>query len=189
MIFDSPPDVNASHVRLRRFSGGAKGSRWMWLDAVISLARRHGGNEPSRGGTGLPSRLVYLWTFPTTAVGLLALVLAAIAGRGVRFAIVEGVLEVHGGPITWFLKNCTPLRGGASAMTLGHVVLGRDELLLDLTRDHERVHVRQAERWGPLFLPAYLLASAAIFLRGGRAYEDNPFEREAFARAPRGGHA
>jgi len=67
-------------------------------------------------------------------------------------------------------------------MTLGHVVLGRDELLLDLTRDHERVHVRQCERWGPLFIPAYLLASLWVKLRGGRPYEDNPFEREAYGR-------
>jgi hypothetical protein len=111
---------------------------------------------------------------------LLALVLAAIAGRGARCAVVNGVLEVHGGLVTWFLTHCTLLRGGASAMTLGHVVLGRDKLLLDLTRAHERVHVRQCERWGPLFLPAYGLASLAALLRGGRAYEDNVFEREAF---------
>ena len=65
-----------------------------------------------------------------------------------------------------------------------HVVLGRDETLLDLTREHERVHVRQCERWGPLFLPAYLLASVLVFLRGGRAYLDNPFEREAYAACP-----
>jgi hypothetical protein len=126
------------------------------------------------------SSLIYLWTLPTTAVGLLALVLAAIAGRRARYAVVNGVLEVHGGLVTWLLENFTLLAGGASAMTLGHVVLGRNERLLDLTRDHERVHVRQCERWGPLFIPAYLLASLLIFLRGGNAYRDNPFEREAF---------
>ena len=98
--------------------------------------------------------------------------------------VVDGVLEVHGGLVTWILTHCTLLEGGASAMTLGHVVLGRDELLLDLTRDHERVHVRQCERWGPLFLPAYLLASAYVFVRGGRAYRDNPFEREAYDAVP-----
>jgi hypothetical protein len=138
-----------------------------------------------------PARpLVYLWTFPTTAVGLLAFTLAAITaphlprvGRA-RYSVVEGVLEVHGGLVTWLLTHCTLLEGGASAMTLGHVVLGRDELLLDLTREHERVHVRQCERWGPLFIPAYLFASAAIFLRGrGSPYRDNPFEREAYDRA------
>jgi hypothetical protein len=65
-------------------------------------------------------------------------------------------------------------------MTLGHVVLGQDLFLLDATRAHERVHVRQAERWGPLFLPAYVIASVAALLRGGNPYRDNAFEREAY---------
>jgi hypothetical protein len=34
---------------------------------------------------------------------------------------------------------------------------------------------------GPLFFPAYLRASAAIAVRGGNAYLDNPFEGEAYA--------
>ncbi len=45
---------------------------------------------------------------------------------------------------------------------------------------HERIHVRQVERWGPLFLPAYVLASVVAQARGLDAYRDNPFEREAF---------
>ena len=126
--------------------------------------------------------LVYLWVLPTTAPGLLFLPLAVLSRRG-GARVVEGVLEIHGGPVAWFLRHCTLLRGGASAMTLGHVVLGRDEHLLDLTRAHERVHVRQCERWGPLFIPAYLIASLVVMLRGGRPYEDNPFEREAYRRA------
>ena len=65
-------------------------------------------------------------------------------------------------------------------MTLGHVVLGVDGPALDFTRPHERVHVRQCERWGPLFIPAYLLASAYQRARGRHAYRDNPFEREAY---------
>jgi hypothetical protein len=132
--------------------------------------------------------LIYAWAFPTTAVGLLAMTLGALSsehvGSRTRQRVVDGVLEVHGGLVTWLLTHCTLLEGGASAMTLGHVVLGRDELLLELTRDHERVHVRQCERWGPLFLPVYLLASAYVFLRGGRAYRDNPFEREAYDAVP-----
>jgi hypothetical protein len=134
------------------------------------------------------SVVTYAWAFPNTAVGLLAMTLGALCSERVggrtSQRVVDGVLEVHGGLVTWILTNCTLLEGGASAMTLGHVVLGRDEFLLDLTRDHERVHVRQCERWGPLFLPAYLLASFYIFLRGGRAYRDNPFEREAYDAVP-----
>ena len=132
--------------------------------------------------------MIYAWAFPNTAVGLLAMTLGALCSErvGARTTqrVVDGVLEVHGGLVTWLLTHCTLLDGGASAMTLGHVVLGRDERLLDLTRSHERVHVRQCERWGPLFLPAYLLASFYIFLRGGRAYRDNPFEREAYDAMP-----
>ena len=52
------------------------------------------------------------------------------------------------------------------------------------TRAHERVHVRQCERWGPLFVPAYLGVSLWLMARGRDAYRDNPFEVEAYAEAP-----
>ena len=123
---------------------------------------------------------VYFWAFPTTALGLLALLLASTRGR-VQTRIVDGVLEIHGGWITLFLRHGTLLAGGASAMTLGHVVLGQSKWLLEQTRRHERVHVRQCERWGPFFIPAYLGASLIAALRGARPYMDNPFEREAYA--------
>lgn len=122
--------------------------------------------------------LKYLWAFPTTCVGLLVVPLALFSGGRVRAR--QGALEISGGLIYFFLRYCTLLRGGASAMTLGHVILGRDPQSLDLCRSHEHVHVRQCERWGPLFLPAYLAASLIVFLRGGNGYLDNPFEREAY---------
>lgn len=125
--------------------------------------------------------LRYLWAGPATCLGLAFLPLTLLTGG--RAALVFGVLEISGGLTTLFLRWCTALPGGASAMTLGHVVLGVDEHALRLTRPHERVHVRQYERWGPLFIPAYLAASVWIRLRGGDAYRDNPFEREAFRRA------
>ena len=126
--------------------------------------------------------LVRLWTLPTTAVGLAALCLALAGGGGARR--VEGVLEVHGGLVTRLLR-----RLGVVAMTLGHVVIAVDARALDRTRGHERVHVRQCERWGPLFFPAYGAASLLAWLRGGRVYRDNAFEREAYATASAGEHA
>ena len=122
----------------------------------------------------------YLWAFPTSSLGLLALLLASTRGR-LKAHVVDGVLEIHGGWITLFLRHGTLLEGGASAMTLGHVVLGQSQWLLEQTRGHERVHVRQCERWGPFFIPAYLLASAIAWARGARPYLDNPFERKAYA--------
>ena len=124
----------------------------------------------------------YLWAFPTTLVGLLFLPLAVATGGAAR--VVDGVLEIHGGFVDFFLRRCTLLKGVASAMTLGHVVLGRDVILLELTRAHERVHVRQCERWGVFFLPAYGVASLVAFLRGGNMYRDNAFEREAYDACP-----
>jgi uncharacterized protein (DUF2062 family) len=122
--------------------------------------------------------------FPATLIGLLFVLLGLLTGGKVH--VVDGVLEVHGGLVTWFLRYCTRIFmwGGASAMTLGHVVLGRDAQLLEATRAHERVHVRQCERWGPFFLPAYLAACVIALLRGKRAYMDNAFEREAYGHSP-----
>lgn len=122
--------------------------------------------------------LRYVWAFPATAIGLPFVPLAWLSGGGVR--IVRGVMEIHGGWVAAFLRRGVPLVGGAAAMTLGHVILGRDQSCLDRSRDHEHVHVRQYERWGPLMLPIYLTASAWLRWRGRDAYLDNPFEREAY---------
>ena len=127
--------------------------------------------------------LGYLWALPNTLLGM-PLVLAALASGG-RVRLVEGVVEVHGRVIAWLLRRVVPLPGGAQAITIGHVVLGRDAATLDRCRRHEQAHVRQYERWGPFFLPAYFLASLLAFLRGGNPYWDNPFERDA-RRAERG---
>lgn len=116
----------------------------------------------------------YLWAGPTTAVGLAALLAALATGGHVRRA--GGVLECWGGAVQVLLGR-RPFR--ASAMALGHVILGGSRRSLDLCRAHELVHVRQAERWGPFFLPAYLGASLWAALRGRHPYRDNPFEMEA----------
>jgi hypothetical protein len=130
----------------------------------------------------LPARaLALLWALPTTLVGSLPLALAALTGG--RVSWVDGVLEAHGGWLRWAFARLPVGRGGVAAMTLGHVVLGASEAAIAGTRAHERVHVAQAERWGPFFLPAYALASLWALLRGRDPYRDNRFEREAFAAA------
>lgn len=117
--------------------------------------------------------LGYLWAGPNTAFAIgIGLLLMG------RFRVVQGVLEIHGPAICWAL-NRMPV--SALAMTVGHVVFGQSELALDLTRKHEHVHVRQYARWGVFFVPAYLAASAWLYLRGRDAYRENPFEIEAYA--------
>ena len=125
------------------------------------------------------SRIVrYLWAAPTTAIGAMV-VLAGLHRATLR--VVDGVLEAHGPTIAWMLRNLTLMPGGAAALTLGHVVIGLDAASLESTRVHERVHVRQCEAWGPLFVPAYLAASIVAAARGGNFYYDNRFEAEAYA--------
>lgn len=115
--------------------------------------------------------LRYLWVAPCSLVGMLAAVPALAFGARAR--VVAGVLEValppHWGARRW----------PVDAITLGHVVIGTSRRALAATRPHERVHVRQYERWGPAFFPAYLLAGAWQWARGRCAYRDNPFEVQA----------
>jgi len=92
---------------------------------------------------------------------------------GARLRRVGGVLEITA------LRHPLRHRWPFAAITFGHVVIATHDHAMRQLRAHERVHVRQCERWGPLFLPAYLLAGAWQWLRGREAYRDNPFEVEA----------
>ena len=130
----------------------------------------------------MPSKLFrYLWAAPASAIGV-ALALASLAAGG-RISLHEGVVEAEGALLGWGLEHLTLLEHGAAAITFGHVVLARDAATLGWTRAHERVHVRQYERWGVLFIPLYLAASLWAVARGQDAYSDNPFEREAIKAA------
>lgn len=127
--------------------------------------------------------LKVLWASPYTVFGLAIGALGLITGGQVH--VCRGVVEFHGGVIRWFLQR-GPHRPLAMAITFGHTVLGQSKPALDLCRAHEQVHVRQYERWGPTFGPAYLLCSLLLWLRGRDAYRDNPFERQARAEVERG---
>ncbi len=117
--------------------------------------------------------LKYLWALPNTLLGMVFVPLALVSGGKVH--AIQGALEIHGGMAALFLTLCR-----ASGMTIGHVILGKNARILDDVRLHEHVHIRQYERWGILFLPAYFLSSIFVWLRGKHPYYDNPFEKEAF---------
>ena len=116
-------------------------------------------------------------------VTLPAVCLALIArASGSRLGWHSGVLEASGGGLPRVLSRVYPPMSIA-AITLGHVVLAQRAVDLERTRAHERVHVRQYERWGGLFPLLYLGASLVALLKGGDPYRDNRFEREAFLKA------
>ncbi len=118
-----------------------------------------------------------VWASPASLLGLAFGLSALLARGGVQRR--GRVLEFWGGGAAWLLRNRR-----AAAMTLGHVVLGLDRDALDATREHELVHVEQYERWGPAFLPAYGACALVLWLCRRHPYWDNPFEREAYRRAP-----
>jgi hypothetical protein len=120
--------------------------------------------------------LKYVWALPNTMLGLSFIPLTLASGGGVRFE--RGAIEVHGGFARFFLKRCPFI--SAAAMCLGHVILGRDRDCLNRSRNHEHVHVRQYERWGPFMLPAYLFSSVLAWRRGDHFYLGNHFEIEAY---------
>ncbi len=135
------------------------------------------------GGVSARRALGYLAALPVSAVAAAAV--PFVLATGGRARVRDGVLEVEGGVLGPLLT-----RGISSfpigAITLGHVVLAADASALVKAQAHERVHVAQYERFGALFPLLYLAASLRAVSRGGRAYRDNVFEREACLRAGEG---
>ena len=109
----------------------------------------------------------YLWAGPNSLIGLAGAL--TTRGRPVRW---RGVLlyEDAAGGLARFLRW-----RGFTAITLGHVIVANARLG-DEVLAHELAHVAQHERWGPLYYPAYLVASVL-------GYRRNPFERAAARRA------
>lgn len=125
--------------------------------------------------------LLYIWASPASLIGLALGLLGLLTGG--KSQLRRGCLEFYGGAVTWLLRRNSPVGEGIMAMTLGHVIVGQHRRGLMAARDHEQVHVRQYERWGPLFVPVYLLLSLALWLKKKNMYRDNPFEVEAYALA------
>ena len=122
-----------------------------------------------------PRRLLaYLWAAPVTLLGLLAGLLAYLLGA--TFKRRHGVIEIAGNSRTPVLRS---ISRQFEAITLGHVILGRNHGTLARWRSHEHVHVRQYERWGALMPLLYLLASLHAWASGKHFYWDNVFEVEA----------
>ena len=88
-------------------------------------------------------------------------------------------MEFWGGFLPLFLR-CLPFVAGSPVATFGHVMLGRSKRHLDACRPHQLVHVKQYERWGPLFVPTYLTWWFVLRCYGRHPYYDNPFERQAY---------
>ncbi len=125
----------------------------------------------------------FVWASPYSLIGLFLGCIGLFSGGHVR---IRGcVIEFYGGFNAWLIRH---LPGGefVFAITLGHTILGQSDASLDISREHELVHVRQYERWGPFMGPAYLFMSFILWIIGKRPYHDNPFEKEAYGKSNNG---
>ena len=126
---------------------------------------------------GLLRILGVFWASPYTLLGLMIGLVGLCTGG--RSQLRRGVIEFYGGGVKWLVTHL-PHGQFTLAVTLGHTILGQSDASLDIAREHELVHVRQFERWGPFMAPAYFLSSLYLWMVGKRPYRDNPFEREAY---------
>jgi hypothetical protein len=98
--------------------------------------------------------------------------------REVRSGDVTAILVEDPHVDRWFRTHLMPVR----AQTVGRYVLARETIPAEIIA-HECEHIRQWERFGPLFLTSYMGLSALAFMRGRRPYWDNEFEVAARRRA------
>jgi hypothetical protein len=119
-----------------------------------------------------------LWALPGTLPGLALAALARATGGTAQRR--DGVLEASGGALTRLLAGLGGRALRIEALALGHVILAQNPESLDRWREHEHVHIRQWERWGLFFLPAYAIRSFIAWLKGRDPYRANEFEREAW---------
>lgn len=124
--------------------------------------------------------LGFLWALPCSALGLALAAVPLVAGGTARWS--SGALEVT---YRETVAGCGRLarRLPFRAIVFGHVILAFTVEELRALGPHERVHVAQYERWGPLFPLAYAASSLWQFLKGRGAYRDNPFEIQARRRS------
>ncbi len=108
--------------------------------------------------------LGFFWTLPNTIFGLLL------------GACTFQLPRSHGGAIVFDREPrglTRVLRAmHRTAMTVGFVIVASVPVEGRLL-EHERHHVRQYTRWGPLFIPVYLLLAI------GFGYRRHPMERSA----------
>jgi hypothetical protein len=95
-------------------------------------------------------------------------------GREVRQAGTTAIVVEHPAAALYLDRQWIAV----NAQTLGRYVFAR-ERLSERTIAHEMEHVRQWERLGPLFLPAYFAASSIALLCGQHLYSANRFEEAA----------
>jgi hypothetical protein len=112
--------------------------------------------------------LGFVWTLPNTVLGLLAGALTLQRPR-----VVEGALvfDRSARGLTAVMRSLD-----RTAMTVGYVIVSSEPVKGTLLR-HEQHHIAQYRRWGPFFIPVYLLLAIPY------GYRRHPMELAAMRAA------
>jgi hypothetical protein len=108
--------------------------------------------------------LGFIWTVPNTVLGL---VLGAFTFQLPRAHGGAFVFDRRPRGLTRILRVMN-----RTAMTVGFVIVAAVPVEGTLLA-HERHHIRQYSRWGPLFIPVYLMLAIPY------GYRRHPMERAA----------
>jgi hypothetical protein len=110
---------------------------------------------------------------PGDLMGMLVIRASSIPGitRELVVGSVSAALVEHPNAGHYLDQGLMPIR----AQTLRRYMIAREPLSAALV-EHEFEHVRQWERFGPLFLPAYFASSVAAWMRRRPPYWANRFE-------------
>jgi len=130
---------------------------------------------------GRPSAARDLWrALPGDVMGWMIMQNCGIQAptRKVQVGDVTALLVEDRRVARWFRVNRMPV----SAQTVGRYVFSLDPVPPHILA-HELEHIRQWERFGPLYLGLYFGLSALAVLSGRRPYWDNVFEVAARRRA------
>ena len=112
--------------------------------------------------------LGFLWTLPNTLLGLVAGALTFQRPRVVQGAMV---FDRRARGLTALMRGFN-----RTAMTVGYVIVSSEPLEGRLLR-HEQHHIEQYRRWGPFFIPVYLLLAIPY------GYRRHPLELAAMRAA------
>lgn len=172
------PDLSGAPYPLDPVSRAARrvvgNARVLGRETEPQTLQRLAGWVPEPPRRPLGRVLAYAWASPMTLAGL---VLGATAG--VAPEVRDGVLLF---PRARGLAGPMMRTRGFGATALGHVIIATGDPSAALLA-HELVHVRHAERLGPLFAPLYL------GLLGAFGYARHPMERAARLGGRRAGGA
>ncbi|HJU57746.1 MAG TPA: hypothetical protein VJ774_03325 [Actinomycetota bacterium] len=108
--------------------------------------------------------LGFIWTMPNTVLGL---VLGALTFQLPRAHGGAFVFDRRPRGVTRILRVMN-----RTAMTVGFVIVAAVPVEGTLLA-HERHHIRQYARWGPLFIPVYVMLAIPY------GYRRHPMERAA----------